>query len=244
MNTRGFVNRLSVLVVIHLMLGASAEMAGATPLNNATMLSTGRSFTTVTSSNWAGYTTTKGPFTKVSATWVQPKVKCGTKTTFASFWVGIDGYNSNTVQQTGTLAECSGGAAIYAGWVEFFPAAPSYFSATVKPGDVLHASVTESGGVFTTKLNNATRHWTGIAHKTLSVGRTSAEIIAEAPSDSSGVLPLANFGTVKFTNALVNGATIGSKSPIEIVMESTAHLKAQPSAISSGKNFSVTWHHN
>jgi hypothetical protein len=244
MNTRAFVRRVSVLVVIPLLIGVGAETVGATQLNFGRMVATGGSFTTVTSSNWAGYASTKGPFTKVSATWVQPAVKCGSATTYASFWVGLDGFNSNTVEQTGTLAVCSGGHASYSGWVEFFPSSPKYFSATVKAGDVFHASVTESGGVFTTKLNNATRQWTAIARKTMTAQRSSAEIIAEAPSTGSTVLPLANFGTMKFTNALVNGATIGSKSPIEIVMVSATHLKAQPSALSNGKNFSVTWHHS
>jgi hypothetical protein len=245
MSTRAFVRRACVLVVIPLFIGVGVETVGATQLDFGRMVSAGRSFNTVSSSNWGGYASTKGPFTKVSATWVQPAVKCGSATTYASFWVGLDGFNSNSVEQTGTLAVCNGGTATYSAWVEFFPAAPRYFNAIVKAGDVFHASVTESGGVFTTKLNNATRHWTGIAHKTVaSAPRSSAEIIAEAPSNSSSVLPLANFGTMNFTNALVNGATIGSKSPIKIIMRTSAHVKAQPSALSSGKNFSVTWHHS
>ena len=42
-----------------------------------------------------------------------------------------------------------------------------------------------------------------------SVARSSAEWVVEAPSSSSGVLPLANFGSVTFTNATatINGKT-------------------------------------
>ena len=60
--------------------------------------------TTVTSSNWSGYDdSTDGPFTTVTATWVQPRVRTtGATFTDAAFWVGLDGDNSGTVEQIGT----------------------------------------------------------------------------------------------------------------------------------------------
>jgi hypothetical protein len=74
---------------------------------------------------------------------------------------------------------------------------------------------------------------------------SSAEVIAEAPSSSGGVLPLANFGTVHFSNSKVNGQSIGSFSPVEIVMETSGGtVKAKPSALSGGTAFSVTWKHS
>ena len=201
--------------------------------------------TTVGSGNWSGYATIRGPFTSVSASWVQPTVKCGSRTTYASFWVGLDGYRSTTVEQTGTLAACSGGHATYLAWVEFFPAPPHYFSTTVKPGDALQASVTESAGRYTTRLHDATQHWTVKAGKTLtSAKHSSAEVIAEAPSSGTTVLPLANFGTVRFTGARANSAAIGTRQPIKIVMlTGGGTIKASPSNLTSGKNFSITWHH-
>ena len=60
--------------------------------------------TTTTSSNWSGYDdSTDGPFTSVTATWVQPPVRpAGATFTDAAFWVGLDGDNSDTVEQIGT----------------------------------------------------------------------------------------------------------------------------------------------
>src|SRR5438105_2174985 len=66
-----------------------------------------------TSGNWSGYAATGGGFTSVSASWVQPAVSCTSKTTYSSFWVGIDGDGSNSVEQTGSEADCSGGRAVY-----------------------------------------------------------------------------------------------------------------------------------
>ena len=49
---------------------------------------------------------------------------------------------------------------------------------------------------------------------------------------------------MKFTDSLANGTAIGGHSPIKITMESGGVVKAQPGALSSNKNFSVTWHHS
>ncbi|HET8805095.1 MAG TPA: G1 family glutamic endopeptidase, partial [Gaiellales bacterium] len=70
----------------------------------------------------------------------------------------------------------------------------------------------------------------------------SAEVIAEAPS-SGGVLPLANFGSVGFSAATVNGQPIGSFNPDRIDMVSGTTTKATTSALSGGTAFSVKWNH-
>ena len=73
----------------------------------------------------------------------------------------------------------------------------------------------------------------------------SAEVIAEAPSSQSGVLPLANFGTVNFSSAMANGKSISSFNPDKIVIVTQGGtVKAQPSALSGGTAFSVTWKHS
>jgi Peptidase A4 family len=76
-----------------------------------------------TSENWAGYTSAggAGTFTSVSASWAQPAVTCTATNTFSSFWVGLDGDGTNSVEQTGTEADCNGGAAAYQGWFEMSP---------------------------------------------------------------------------------------------------------------------------
>src|SRR5436190_4132645 len=76
-----------------------------------------------TSSNWSGYAAfgTPGSFNSVSASWVQPSVTCTSKNTYSSYWVGLDGYNSSTVEQLGTEADCSSGAAKYYAWYEMYP---------------------------------------------------------------------------------------------------------------------------
>jgi hypothetical protein len=197
--------------------------------------------------NWSGYAAHGKTYKKISASWVQPTAHCTSQNTFSSFWVGLDGFNSQTVEQTGTEADCIGGHARYFGWFEMFPAFPVNFSNTVRPADHFTASVTFNGsGHYTLVLKNITRGWSHTVHKTLNSGKnSSAEVIAEAPSSSSGVLPLTNFGTVHFSNAKVNGSAIGSFSPTKIIMvNNSGRAKDSVSALSGGTAFSATWLHS
>ena len=200
-----------------------------------------------TSSNWAGYDVTGGRYTSVSAAWTQPAVNCSvTPSGWSSFWVGLDGDTSNTVEQTGTEADCSNGHPVYSGWYEMYPKFPKNYADAVAAGDRVSASVTTDGrGSFTLTLSDTTRNWSQTTTARLkSANLASAEVIAEAPSSSGGVLPLADFGSVAFGSATVNGALLTGSTPgiDPITMASGTTVKAQPSTISSG-SFSVTWKH-
>jgi Peptidase A4 family len=121
---------------------------------------------TTTTMNWSGSaaTGTAGSFTSGSSSWVQPAVTCGTADTFSSFWVGLDGIGTPTIEQTGTEADCSDcsdGTAAYGGWFEIFPAAPVFYDKPVRPGDAMSAAVTSDGnGAFTLTLTDTTTKWT------------------------------------------------------------------------------------
>ena len=198
-----------------------------------------------TSSNWAGYAVTGGTYTSVSSTWTQPAVNCSvTPTGWSSFWVGLDGDTSSTVEQTGTEADCRNGHPVYSGWYEMYPKFPSTYANPVAAGDHMSATVTTSGnGSFTLTLSDSTRGWTHRTSARLKHAKlASAEVIAEAPS--GGVLPLADFGTVGFGSARVNGATLtASTAGLDpITMKSGSTVKAQPSSMGSG-SFTVTWKH-
>jgi hypothetical protein len=200
---------------------------------------------TAESSNWSGYAVTgaNGAFHSVSASWIEPKVTCnGTK--YAAFWVGLDGYSSDSVEQTGSDSDCTGSSPTYYGWYEMYPASPVYYSNTVKAGDHFHAYVAFSGtDRYTLFLEDITQGWTHKVSKTSSGDdRSSAEVITEAPSSGSGVLPLANFGTVDYTTAKANGTLMSSQSPVQITMvDSSGNDKDSTSTITSASAFDNTW---
>lgn len=204
----------------------------------------GSSRSSTTSTNWSGYAVTgsSGAFKSVSASWTEPKVKCnGTK--YAAFWVGLDGYSSDSVEQTGSDSDCTGDSPTYYGWYEMYPAAPVYFTNAVSAGDKFTASVTFSGtDTYTLVLKDVTKGWTHTEKKTSSGDkRSSAEVITEAPASSS-VLPLADFGTVDYTAATANGTSMDSQSPIKITMvTSSGSDKDSTSTMTSAGAFHNTW---
>jgi len=261
------------LIALFLLLAFGAIPVQATQLSHVSSSTVHTTFrqssssaiTTVGSLNWAGYavaSSVAGSVTDVKGSFVIPTVSCNANNAFASFWVGIDGFNSNTVEQTGVTANpCNSSFAPvgYSAWFEFFPAAPVYASASLAPGESVSAEVkfAPSTGLFTTSItvkSGSTTIVTLTQSQTVSGAQAnSAEWIAEAPSVGGRILPLANFGSISFTSASATiGGTTGSISASfpsstanELVMVTRGGtVKAQPSALmSSGSSFSVTWKH-
>jgi len=198
-----------------------------------------------TSTNWSGYAATGRTFTSVASSWTEPTGTCSSGSQYSSFWVGLDGYNSNSVEQTGTDVDCSGRTAQYYAWYEMYPAGSVEINHTVRPGDKISASVTYAGSnKFTLQIADSTQGWTYSTSKTLSgAPRSSAEVITEAPccTSSGGILPLADFGKVSYTGSTANGSTLSSFSPTEITMVSASGKQEDSTSSLSGGSFSNTW---
>jgi hypothetical protein len=202
-----------------------------------------------TSSNWSGYAVSgHGPYTRVSANWTQPAVNCSvTPSAYSSFWIGLDGDTTNTVEQTGSEGDCSGGQPVYYAWYEMYPKFPVNFPDAVSPGDNFSSSVVATGGGnFTLSLSDTTKGWTHtVTQKLKSAKLGSAEAIAEAPSGSGGVLPLADFGNMGFSAVTVNGSVLNSSTAglDPITMASGSTVKASISSLSRSGSFTDTWQH-
>ena len=196
--------------------------------------------------NWSGYDVTGGPFTTVTATWVQPRVKnSGGAFTDAAFWVGLDGDGSDTVEQIGTEAY-SQGVVGYAAWYEMYPDYPVTIGMAIHPGDVLTATVTwVKPSIFTLTLVNRT---TGADYTTSQVvgvppALASAEVIAEAPVTSYGdVVTLADYTLCRFTECTVDGRPLGEYDPtsIDMVSYSDRVFSAALPLTADGTGFAVT----
>jgi hypothetical protein len=198
------------------------------------------------STNWAGYAAQGGPFTSVSASWVQPAGRCGAfESSWSSFWVGLDGSGSNSVEQAGSEVDCDSGRPIYYGWYEVYPYAPVNYPEAAQAGDVFTSSVTgDQTGNFTISLVDQTQGWSHTERFTYAgAPLSSAEVVAEAPLSDAGVVPLTNFGSVRFAGARVNGQPIGYFNTVPISMATPDYMKAEPSGLAGGTDFSVTWSH-
>ena len=212
--------------------------------HGATAARTGATKNGTTSTNWSGYVVTggSGAFNSVSSSWTEPSASCSGGTQYAAFWVGLDGYNSSSVEQTGTDSDCNGGSPDYYGWYEMYPADPVYFTNPVSPGDSMSAAVTVSGTSYTLTLTDSTQGWTQTENETGSFDNSSAEVITEAPSSAQGPLPLADFGTINYAGASANGTLMSSQNPTSITMVgSSGDQLDSTSAIDGSGDFSNTW---
>ena len=186
-------------------------------------------------SNWGGYAAsgTAGEFTTAAADWTIPTVTCLAKHDLYAPWVGIDGYNDSTVEQTGVQTSCKTGSPVESAWYEMYPALPVYFSNSVSAGDAIAASVTYAGGTFTLKISDTTQGWTQTVQKALAgAQRGSAEAVIEAP----GGYP--QISSVKFTHVLLNGADLSTFSPVKLRTGSGGTVYV-PGAIVNGTNFTI-----
>jgi hypothetical protein len=215
-----------------------------------------RGLTKFESGNWSGYAndnSKNNSYSKVSAAWTEPRVTCPTKEEqLAVFWVGIDGFTSDTVEQDGTIAQCFEGTAFYYTWWEMFPSNDiQVVGDTVNPGDKIVASVVKSGTRYALDVTDSTTSGNNVSTTQTCAAATcvdsSAEWIGEAPSGGRGEYPLPDFKTWKVTSASVTSGTktgtVTSFPVDQITMESDGGyaLAAPDSLNSTGTIFTDTW---
>ena len=207
-------HRLMRRRVLPLVLGAALAVGGVFATD-----ATGASTQNINaqqeqSQNWSGYVVQSSSgqsVSSVSGSWVQPTVKASSDsgTGYSAYWVGLGGssHQSQALEQIGTAADVTGGQTTYYAWYELVPSAEQKLSLVVHPGDHVSGKVTVSGTTVTVSMSDQT---TGKSTtKTLQMSNpdtSSAEWIAEAPAaqtsyGSYSILPLADFGSVTFTNA-------------------------------------------
>ncbi|HEX4059393.1 MAG TPA: G1 family glutamic endopeptidase [Streptosporangiaceae bacterium] len=195
------------------------------------------------SSNWSGYAITGTTFTTTTASWTQPAITCsGSHETDMSPWVGIDGYSTSTVEQTGSSGDCDGSSKDYYAWYEMYPRNVVVINKTVKPGDQFTGTVTHTSGTnYTLKLQDITQGWTNSVTKSISAKDASAEAVMEMA---------ANFltkwsGPDPFTGFTANGQPAGSYSSSQIqqmeIDTSSGTVCDTTSGLTSNENFNVTW---
>jgi hypothetical protein len=169
--------------------------------------------TPVTSTNWSGYVDTGSDFTEVNGSWIEPSVTCGGKTTaLVAFWVGLDGYTSDSVEQDGTLIECYEGTAYQYTWWEMYPTNDiQVVGESVKSGDKIYAAVVRSGHSYTLTVTDSTHPANSftITQTCSDCANSSAEWIAEAPSGASGPYPLPDFSKWTLTSSSVANHVTG-----------------------------------
>lgn len=252
--------KLCMLFVSSLLLLAafSPALAIANPLTASNMDMLRLSTTSAESTNWSGYavTTASGSVTGASGSWIVPSLTSQTTsgTDYAAFWVGIDGANSNTVEQTGILAETTSTSTTWLAWYEFYPN-PMYEIVTSKgaavpisAGDTITASVTYSasssgssgfGGILNSgpsgaaEISNGPSALAAPTNQFSIPGRTTGSFTITITDTSST-------GSQKWTYTTQASVAGASRSSAEWIVETPTVSNGRTSSLASLAQFSPT----
>jgi len=226
-----------------------------------------------TSANWSGYAVPRegsgvtDTFSGVEGTWTVPLVTGNDETTYASTWVGLDGYDDDTVEQTGTEQDWTAEGQQNYAWFEMYPGgAYEIVGFPVDPGDAISAQVryvgtesvrisknrSELESVFQLTIVNNTKNVSfaiPTSYTTIpSAARASAEWVLEAPW-SGEILPLADYGAAGFSDCNATSTrSSGQPKPVSfwpydpLTMIDPSGGQATPSVLlDNGTAFSVSW---
>lgn len=192
---------------------------------------------------WYGYVVCGDVFTSISAKWTVPAAHGGGNKK-AAFWVGLGGVGGTSLEQDGTESNVVKGKAVYTAWWEIVPQNAHFLKSSSYPvtaGDVMSASVTARGDTYYFKLvdngRDGTHHkWSYSSAPVAFVGGglNSAEAIVE----DTGQGPLTNFGTVTFSNVIVNNNVMATYAPHKFI---ASGKKVSVSGIQNSAKFTATF---
>lgn len=208
------------------------------------------------SENWAGYVVSPSgqtPDTSVTGSWKVPNIT-GNNNSAAAQWIGLGGVSSHDLLQVGTIEEFSGNQSVAnVFWEQLPDTAKEVLSVPI--GSTINAKIAKSTGSTWLITVNATTPAGKALSKTVPVTlsgsyatgiESSAEWVSEDPSNGKGNLyPLANMGTVNYSNATVDGLSMNSTanqvSPIAMVNQNTGNILVAPSTLEgTGASFSTS----
>jgi hypothetical protein len=188
---------------------------------------------------WGGYSIQHGG-TTVTASWVNPTVKCSNGSV-NSLWDGFDGAGiSDTVEQIGIDLDCSSGTIEYNPWYEMYPRDSVYFNEPTRAGDAMTATVAHNSGTkYTLTLADPTENWSKTFTSTLSGAQdATAEVIMERLTDT-----IDNFGSMTFTNCTLDGSPFGNSSTDKYTLANNSNTVQVTTGALNGSQFSMTWKH-
>jgi hypothetical protein len=217
-------------------------------------------FNAAQSNNWFGYNQgtleqNGKQFNSITGDWIVPTATQHTagQDEASSDWIGIGGgcldaactVGDNTLIQTGTEQDVSGGSASYSAWWELVPAPSISISGiTVHPGDHMHASVAETvagANVWNIQLRDVTTGQSFSTTVPYSSTHATAEWIEETPltfgTSGAGLAALPNLSNTPFSSGTTNGANAGLKASEEIqLIDSSGKVIGTPSAPNASAN--------
>ena len=205
----------------------------------------------VNNDHWSGYVVTEpaGTFTHAETWFIEPTFgssRCSTNA--ESTWAGIGGWTTGKLAQDGT-AHNEAGIANHQAWWEILPADAVPINLYGHPDFLFDTSVRRITNGFRFYMYDYDTHTTKAFDETgganNSYDGSSAEAIAERPTNNGVLQNLSNFGTLTFSETLANGNGFDTFDPNGhrhgVHMNNGDDL-ADPSGIGTSGYFTVTQH--
>jgi hypothetical protein len=198
----------------------------------------------------------KVTFVRVTGEVRVPTVTCTSSSSKASFWIGLDGYQTGgkTVEQVGISTDCHSGKPDYQAWWEMYPNGTNY-KFTVYPGDTISMLVKYIGGAWNLALTDLTRD--DNAHKfnlnaDCPSGHVCENMTAEAILEADGGKNLSQFTATGFTEVkavdssgastgLVADGTFWGLAKVLMTGSNGLELALPEPPTNSGENYSLTY---
>ncbi|KIH88803.1 aspergillopepsin [Sporothrix brasiliensis 5110] len=206
------------------------------------------------SANWAGAVLDGVDFQLVTGTFAVPTPRlpkdADANTEYAaSAWVGIDGSScQDTILQVGLDFSIQGTRVSYDGWYEWYPDySYNFVNFAIRAGDIVRltaaSSSTTSGRVLVENLTTGQSVAHTFSGESSPLCQANAEWIVEDFMTGNSLKPMANFGTVTFTNCSVtqtSGTQLGVTGSTIINMQQNGNVMTNCST-SYGKTVSCTY---
>lgn len=209
------------------------------------------------SGNWSGLATSSAyshAYQGIAGEWTVPTVQATTSNKYSCTWVGIDGWSSKPLIQTGTEEDSVGGHTRYYAWLEMLPANQSiitYANGTavpVLPGDVMWSYIYETGtNMWAIYLQDITRGWTLSTTVSYSAPGMSVEWVHEATTVNGVISPPPAFSKVNFSSLEVLEAgtwyytTMKASSEVYMVQKGVTYATPSAPTNTAPQRFSITY---
>jgi len=233
----------------HAVWGTAAVVAGVLVLAGSALAAVPKASTT-----YAGYKATVVGAVTVSAQFVIPTVNCsGTGTTFQSTSPMVGVGSGMALIEVGVGLQCNNGNPS-GDYLQFFQIGPelsvdSGYSQPNGPraGDTIDLSASNSGkGTKSATFTDVTTGFT-YTYTEPAPAATQFPMFVESGNPKLWIgRPVPNFGSVTFSNALVNGSSLKAAKPNAYKQETAAHVvQIRVGAFdSTGKIFTLTYAHS
>lgn len=184
--------------------GTTAIVMARHPANNGPAL---RSVIRTDSPNWAGYVFTAEHVTGLRADWTEPFVIPVRSVSGMSVWLGIGGFASTDIMQTGTSVFFTGRYGDEEAWYERWPRDPGQVNSQFRvfPDDVIRGVLTHVAGTasewrVSIKETATGAVWTRLVDYAGPV--VGPDFVIEDPGKPSGkgTLTMARWGSVTFSH--------------------------------------------